>query len=560
MRAILPKAPAMSEKRSFLRATGVVAAITGLSRFLGLIRDSVVGAGLGASRVNDVFQIAFELPNLARRVLGEGALSAFIVPLFGAERREHGEKAGWLYASNALTAVTLLSAILTILGCFFAKPLFLLFGGFGMLARGGQEDAVLLGAALTRIMYPYLMFLAMSALLMGLCHTVKRFAAPAFGSVMINITMIAAIGLYWLFHRDQYAASRADPAAAEAMQIQMAYWLSYAVLAGILARLLLHFPSLWAEGFRYRPHLDLKQKRLRQLFAKMPMALAGMAVAQLNISIDMFFATYMNEGYATHLRYSSHLVQMPLGMLASAMATAILPSLARYFDEGRREELADLFGFAMRLTLLLFIPATVGMIVLGGPIVGLLFERMNWTAAATEGTRWALLFYSLGLVPAAGLRLVTPLYYARLDLRTPVIAGVVGVFVNIVFDTLFFALTTLGQGGLALATTISMAANLALLLFFMRQRAGAAMDRRLAETALKTAVAGVAMGLALWAAMAGWRQWIGALDSFVPRLVFLGLAIPLGGLFYFAAASALRTPDLRRARQIALGWLRGKNG
>jgi putative peptidoglycan lipid II flippase len=318
------------------------------------------------------------------------------------------------------------------------------------------------------------------------------------------------------------------------------------VLIGIVLRVLIHFPPLMAAGFRYRPTLDWRQPRLRELFGKMPMALAGMAVAHLMISINMFFATFMGKGYATHLRFSARLKEMPLAILASAMATAILPQLTQYLHEGRRDDLRNLFGFVLRLLVILFLPATVGMVVLGRPIVALLFERGAWSAEATDGTAWALLFYSLGLLPTAGLQLVIPLYYARLDLRTPVTTGIVAVAVNIAFNLFFFLFTPMKQGGLALATTLAITTNLALLLYRMRQEIGGALDRRLAETLWKCLAAAGGMGLLLWGLVGLFRAWAPH-ETFMSRAALIAVAAPLGAGAYFGLAAAMRTPDLNRA-------------
>jgi putative peptidoglycan lipid II flippase len=312
-------------------------------------------------------------------------------------------------------------------------------------------------------------------------------------------------------------------------------------------RVLIHMPTLWAAGFRLRPELDLRHPRLVELFRKMPMAIAGVAVAQVMISINKFFAMFMDDGYVTHLNNANHIAQLPLGILASAMATAILPQLTQFVHEDRRDELRSLFGFALRLLAILFLPAAVGLIVLGEPIVALLFQRLAWTSEATAGTAWALLFYAIGLLPAAGLRLATPLYYARLDLRTPVKAGIFAVCVNLALNFIFFKFTDLRQGGLALATTLAMTANLALLLYWMRGEVGGAFDRRLGETAWKCLIAAIIMGAiakGLWAAA---EAWAGPLDSFVDRASFIGVAIPLCAGAYIAIGAMMRIPDLGRA-------------
>lgn len=538
----------MSDRRDFLHATTIVAVITAFSRLLGMVRDIAVGALMGAGRVSDVFWIAFELPNLARRALGEGALSAFIVPLFAAERREKGPEQAWRYASSALNAIFLLGAALTILGTLFSRELFMAFGGLGMLLRDNaaagldEPQAIALGAQLTRIMFPYLMLLGVAATLMGLCHAMRRFAAPAFGSVLLNLSMISTGLIFWALNRGQTQWNVAQ-------KVRLAHWLAIAVLAGIVLRVLVHIPALWREGFRYRLILEPKNPRLAELFRKLPLACLGLLMAQLMISVNKFFAMFMDDGYVTQLTYASRVTQLPLGILASAMATSILPQLTHHLHEGRTASMQALFGFAMRATVILFLPATVGLIVLREPIVALLFERLNWTADDTAGAAWAMLFYALGLAPMAALQLVVPLYYARLNLRDPLKASAVAIVLNIALNAVFMT-TALRQGGLALATSLSTAVNLGLLLHWQPGGVRQMAHWRLGGTLVRCAAATLAMAAAEAGFQAVIESRFGLLQSTTARAAFVATAVPLGAGVYFAVAWLLKTPDLRAVAAI----------
>lgn len=537
----------MSERRAFILNTSLVAAITALSRVLGLVRDMTIGALLGASRVSDIFWIAFELPNLARRALGEGALSAFLVPLFTAERREHGERAAWRYAANALNAVAILGAILTLLGIVFSEQLFLAFGGFGMSLRDGaaggmsNAQAIALGTHLTRIMFPYLLLLAVASVLMGLCHANRRFAAPAFGSILLNLSMILAGLLAWRVYRGE---------SPDELQLAIAHYLALSVLAGIVLRVLVHLPTLWRAGFRYRLILEPRHPRLIELFQKLPLACVGLLMTQLMISVNKFFAMFMDDGYVTQLSYASRIVQLPLGILASAMATTILPQLTQHVHDEQPERQHALFGFAMRATIILFLPATMGLIMLREPLVALLFERLNWTAEDTGGAAWAILFYSLGLVPMASMQLVVPLYYARLNLREPLKASVAAILLNIVLNALFMH-TPLRQGGLALATSLSVLANLLLLLLWLEGGFGELRKWRLGATAIRCLAACAVMGLVIFCLRLAVESLCGPLQERLWQAAFIALSVPLGAGTYFVAAMLLKTPDLWEAMKIA---------
>lgn len=535
-----PQTDKKSEKRPFLRAAGLVGAITLVSRFLGLARDVVLGACLGASRMGDVFWAAFELPNLARRVLGEGSLSAFIVPIFTKVRGEKGEAAAWRFASNALTVMGAATLVLSALGILAARPLFSLYG-YGYFERGDLE-AIALGTRLTRIMFPFLMLLATSSILMGLCHAARHFTTPALGSIMLNVTMIGVGLVFW---RDLKSDRLSGPA--------FAHWLAVAVLAGALLRLLIMIPPLVRAGMRYRAVFDPRSEAMRRLFGMMLPAMFGLAVVQINISVSRAFATILGEGFLTSLVYSNRLVQLPLAVVASALATAILPQLSQMTVEGREDDLRELVRFAFRLIFILFVPATVGLMVLGHPVVQLLFERGKWDPLATLWTYQALLFYAPGLALWGLLRILTPIYYARHDVRTPVLVATAAMVVSVTFNVLLLTVgplrATLGHGGLALANTLGVLVNAILLLCILHRRGLALWEPGLTLTAVRTLQAGAAMGIAAWAMWEfGGNRAVeaGQLWGFAA----LAATIALSAGVYFALAFALRVPDLGEALRI----------
>lgn len=524
-----------NERRAFLRSAGVVSAITFLSRVLGVVRDAVIGARLGAGQISDIFNIAFELSNLLRRIFGEGSLSAFIVPLFLREQKEKGEAAAWRFASNALTAFTLVTVAITAAGMLGAKAIFAFFGGSSYLAAGDAQ-AMALGVTLTRIMFPFLIFLALAALMMGFCHAYRHFTMPAFGSVVLNLTMILGSFAAWKLQGAPFAEI-----------------LAWMVLLGVLIRVAILLPPLFRRGFRYRPTLDTKDPALRELFRMLLPAIYGVGIAQINISVSLNFSTWMGPGAATCLRFSSRLMQFPQSLVATALATVLLPLLSRYLIEKQWDDLRSTMNFTFRLLLLLFLPAMIGMMALATPIVTFLFERGNWNAEATTTTAHVLHFYAIGLLPYSVIGILTPLYYARRDVITPVKAGAVGMVTNIVCAAISFYLLrdTLGPAGLALASSIAAAVNAALLFRWLGFPGRSLWDKGLTAITIKTTIASLLMGVVAW----GTARLLGFVIPFqgaLNRGLTVALAIAAGIAAYYVFCVVLRVSEIHRARDILL--------
>ena len=532
----------MSEKRTVLKAAGVVGGITLLSRFTGLIRDVLITALFGARGIADTFFVAFEIPNLLRRVLGEGALSSFLVPLFSQRRQEEGDAGGWRFFNLTLNFMLVVSLALTVLGILFSREVYLVAGGLGQLLRGGDAGQtgrmVDLGGRFTAIMFPFLIGLSMASLMMGACHALRRFVAPSLGSVMLNIALIAAGGAALALNLEQAPA---------------AIWLCWAVLVGSLVRVLIMLPTLHAHGWRWRPVLNLRDPELYRLLRMLATGTLSMSISQINIVVAGFFALYLGEGIKTYLMTANRLVQLPMALTATAVATAMLPQLTQYLLEGRHRELGDLMGFTKRLEIVLMLPAIAGLIVFGQPIMELLFERRLWSAADTRAATLALLCYAPSLLPLGGARLLTSLFYARKDVVTPLKAGALSMLVNVILNAVFALSLPLAQAGLALAFTVGTYVNYALLAWYARRDFGEAMTEQKqvgATLARSTAAALLACGAG---ALAYYplRRWLPIpLDSALTRGALLLPVIALVAGLYFVLAHALRVPDADRAKSI----------
>ena len=521
----------MSEKKSLLKAAGVVGGITLVSRCLGLVRDAVIAARLGAGYFSDCFNIAFEIPNLTRRVLGEGSLSAFIVPVYSRVKKEQGSRGGWRFVSNALATFTILTFILTILGMLFSKQLFILFGGIKFYTQG-QTEYLVLGVKLTRIMFPFLLFLAVASLIMGILHSHRHFTTPALGSVTLNITIILASLLFIGLAPNRFT-----------------FVLAWAVLAGAVLRVIIMIPPLVNRGFRFTPVLDPASSRMKSLYKMMFPAALGLAVVHINISVDANFANFLGPGRVTYLRNANRMIQFPLALFATAIGTAILPQLSSYLLEDKKKELREMLSFASRVIVIIFLPSMVGLMVLGRPIVELILQRGYWTEEATLSTHFALVFYSLGLLPIAFLRIITPLYYAREDVMTPFKFGVIALLSNIGLNALFILFTPLEHGGLAFASSISAGINFYLLYSREKQVFGKIFTTRVRLTFYRTLAASVLMGLCAWGAHTLFC-WLHPADTFLFKAFFTIISVLAGVLSFLFFARLFHIEEISDVKKI----------
>jgi len=530
----------MGRRSQILSSAGLVSGLTAASKVLGVVRDSLIAARLGGTSYNDVFQIASTIPNLARRVLGEGALSAFIVPIISHVRREEGPQAAWRSTSNAFNLFALLTLVLTIVGLMFAKPLFVFYGGskYALADRADQLYWLNLGVSLTRIMFPYLMILTLVALLMGVCHSLNHFAAPALGSALINMVMIAGALIFFGLAEQRFL-----------------YVQAWAMMIGAGLRLLILFPPLIRRGYRWQPVAEPREPAFVELTSKMPAAVYAMAVAQINIAVSFSLAGWCGAGSITALRYSQTLIMLPQALFATALSTVLLPQLSVVVAEKNHEELRDVMGFAFRGILLVFVPATIGLIVLGRPIVQVLYQRGEWTPAATAATASALFYYAVGLVALGVQRVFLPLYYAQKDVKTPVKYAAISMVISVVLGAMFVApmfvpgwaealsgarvlhtwlMWPLSFSGLALASSLAAILNTWLMWRGLVRRYGRDFAGPMWPTLLRSLGCAALMGVVCGVGFYTTEKWLqpGTILRFALTLGWIGV-----GLLVYAAAA-----------------------
>ena len=462
-------------RRTIMRAAGVVSFITVLSRILGLWRDRLMAAAFGASWVNDAFQIAFLLPNMTRRLFGEGSLSSAFVPVFSERLATNRKDAAFRTASVLLSrlAVGLTLACVLLIGVSVAIRSFV-----------GLDEKVQLTLQLAEVMLGYCVLINIAAGLMGILNSLGHFAAPAAAPVLLNVSMIAAClyGLNWL---------GAEPPA----QITVVAW---AVMLGGVLQLLILVPPALVRGFRYRFSLDKKDDGYAEVMRNFAPVIFGVAIFQINLLMDQVIARTLiaGDGPVTMLAYGNRLVQLPWALFSLSLATAALPMLSRHWAAKRVEAYSDALSTAVRHTLFLALPSAVGLCVLSEELVRLFYgtgEFLQNNGEAVRRTGKVVLFFSIGLCFYSLNAVLARAIYATKDTRTPTKATIAAVVVNLALNLVFVLATPMREAGLALASAISGAVQTLILIKALAGRLPAADKARMASFTGVMAL-GVALG------------------------------------------------------------------
>ncbi len=497
---------------SVFRAASTVALFTLLSRIFGFARDMVVANYFGTKSMADAFFVAFRIPNMLRQLTAEGALSAAFVPLFAKTIIDDREKA-FRFANNLLTVLTIFLTGITVLGIIFAP---LLLKGF---AAGftDQPEKFQLTVHLTRLLFPYLIFISLAAVFMGMLNTMHHFSSPAASPVMLN----AAIILAAVFLRDAFELP--------------VYALVVGVLAGGVLQLAIQVPFALRHGWSFRWNFRPGDELIRRIvFLTIP-ATFGIAVAEINLFVDTMLASLLDEGAVSYLYYAQRLVQFPMGLFGVAMSTALLPTLSA--QSGRQETglMVETLSKSYRATMFLIIPSMVGLFVLREPIVQLIYEHGEFTHLSTRHTAFTLAFFCLGLLGFSGVKIFVSAFYAMGDTRTPVKIAAVAMVLNIVFNLIL--MKPLQAGGLALATSLSSTINMLALVWLLRKRLGGLDGARIWNSFGRIALAAGAMAAVIYA---GWGSIFGGGYTVAGLAVMMVLA----AVAYLAATAMLKLEEI----------------
>ncbi len=506
-----------------------------------MLRDVAFAYFLGASGLMDGWAIAFKIPNLARRLFGEGAAASSLIPIYSEQLQRDPQRAHRLALSVA-TAIFVLLSLVTILGEVFIWSYYALWA---------PHEGTKLKLALTGVMLPYMILICVVAILSGVLNVHRHFAAPAAAPALLNVSLIAALFIGgWVLDMPQRSH---------------VFLMAAAVLLAGMAQLGMQLPPLWSQGIRVRPAWDVRSEAFRRVFLLMGPMILGLTATQVNTLVNDFVALWLSgspekgpsfsllgrmieyplwEGAVSHLFYAQRLYQFPLGIFGASLATAIFPVLSA--DAARRDfvALSKTVSRGLQGTIFVALPATVGLLLVSRPVVAAILQRGEFTAADTDTTAMTLSFYALGLVGYFAQQVLTRAFYSLQESRVPAKSAVLAVAINLVLNLVL--VWPLGTGGLAAATAICSYVQVAILAAVLQRRFGWAILAGLGAAARGTAVATLGMALAVVAV----RHLLSG----------RGTAFVLLAAVFVGAAVYVLLAKLLRMEMLSLLWDRRKRG
>lgn len=510
----------MSEKKRISVATLVMGVGTGASRIAGLVRDMVVAGMFGAGFGTDAFFMAFTVPNLLRRFFAEGSLTAAFVPTFSQVQYRQGTEEARRVADICWTLLILVMAAVTLLGI-LAAPVIVQMIGAGFGAVPGKIE---LTVFLTRLMFPYIFFVSLLALIAGILNVLGHYFWPSFSTTLLNICIIlGAIFLAPLFPVRPVAA------------------LAVGVLLGGLLQLIVQFPVLRRKGFRLRFNVEFSHPVVRKIATLMLPGLAGVAIYQINVVVSRLLASFLREGSVSYLYYGQRLFELPQGIFIVSLAQAVLPAMSRQAADKDDEGVKDSLRFSLKLIVLVSLPAAAGLMVCAIPVYSLFFMRGEFVYQDVVQTALALCAYAPGLLFVGMSRVLAPTFFALQDTRTPVWAAFWTLLANALLGLLL--MRPLGHVGLALALTLASFCNCVLLIWLLRKKIGSLGLSAVGVTLLRILPATLIMALAAFGILLAvdWQSH----GAVVEKGLALTAAVAGGGIIYVGVGLLCGVKELR---------------
>jgi putative peptidoglycan lipid II flippase len=554
-----------------LKSSGSMAAATLTSRVLGMVREMVYYSFMGTGWVNDAFTYAFTIPNLFRRLLGEGALTAAFIPIFKEKEKTHGEIEMWR-AANAVISGLIVSASIIIAIVMIGISIALAFGsphqsaqhlaGDGLhqtflsaqtnaMTTAGEKihfwtpghfsERTILMLRLLRVMFPYMLLVCLAAAMMGMLNARGHFFIPAMGATMLNVVMIASV--FWLAPRFGVGLPKE-----EKLPVQI-FALAYGVLFAGVAQAAFQLPTLWRDGFRYRWVSPWDDATVQRVVRQMIPGMIGVAAFQINVAIVQGVALFVGAGIVSSFNGAVRLMELPQGMFGISLATYLLPTLSGLAAEKNYAEFRATLRHGLGSLIFVNAIACVLLVTLAEPIVRLLFERGEFSGASTVRVAYALTCLAPGLVMFSAVNILARAFYALGDTQTPMKISIVCLVVNFLAACALIA--PLREGGAGIANTLTSSLNAGLLLFALRKKLGKLEMQSLRDAIRPLALAALLAGVIAWG---GWKFWEQSLGHATLALKLGAVFAPAGiaGLVYWLAALACKIPAAKEMAEFAL--------
>lgn len=517
-----------------LKSSGAMGVATLMSRVLGLVREQVYAVFMGTTAVAGAFQMAFTIPNLFRRLLGEGALTAAFIPIFKAKEKTEGEVEMWR-AANAVISGLLVSAALVVA--------VVLLGLSVVLAWATLPESTRLMLQLLRVMFPYMLLVCLAAVLMGMLNARGFFFIPAFGAAMLNVVMISSV----LF---------LAPRMGEELKTQI-FGLAIGVLLAGLAQTAFQVPSLWRQGYRYRWVSPWRNPTVREVVRKMLPASVGVAAFQINVLVTQGLAFGVHAPIVAAFNYAVRLMEFPQGIFGISLATYLLPTLSGHAAEKDYQQFRRTLREGLSYLVFVNLLASALLVALAEPIIRLLFQYGNFDLSSTAQVARALACLAPGLVAFSAVNIVARAFYALGDTTTPMRISVFCLSVNIIFAAAMLIGLGLGAAGLGLANALTSFINLGLLLFGLRRKLARLDLAPLRDTLAASAGAAAVAGVAAWSAWRGWELWWGH-EGVPMRLGAVFVPMIIACAAYAGISHWAGVPAVREIWQAFLGRLLSK--
>ncbi|HEX4642717.1 MAG TPA: murein biosynthesis integral membrane protein MurJ [Candidatus Acidoferrales bacterium] len=519
-----------AHKRQILKSASIISIITVVSRILGYVRDQRLTLLLGTTGLADSFVLAYRIPNVLRRLVGEGSMTASFIPVFTDYMRNRTREETWAFANRLFWTFCVVLSGITVLGVIFS-PLFV-----RVFSLFGSNQNLVQAIYLNRLIFPYILFIGMAALAMALLNCFHIFGMPAATPILLNISFIVfSVAAVWRHF--------SSPAAA----------LAVGVLVGGIFQFFLQVPQLVRRGMNFQFGVSFTDPGVRRVGRLMVPGFIGIGIAQINLLVDTIFANakVMPQGSLVSLYVADRVTELVLGGYAIAVATAILPMMSHQAAAGDYEAMKKTFLFALRIVSFITIPAAVGLVILREPIVQVLFQHGLFVAESTRLTARALLYYSIGLPAFAAVKLIVPAFYSTQDTRTPVRVAIFSMLANVLLNVifLFYFFAKLKNGGPALASALAGYFNVFTLFIIFRLRFGRMGTREIATSLGKIAICASAMGVVCWGALR--YSQFDSIGHFLPRLLVFVALIGSATLTYLGLAWLLRCTEISEVYGIA---------